>query len=142
MNFAFICHAPEDGTEARGLGNWLERNSPCEIRYAQCGAGSPHDLIEAVEQSMSAPWGIVLLSPASVPERWVRSRWEPVLLQDPEEAGVALAFVELRACKSPDLLRRRNFFDASLAGRRALKRWLLQRHPSVVELPEAPAGRI
>ena len=136
MDFVFLCHAPEDAAVAYDLGVHLERNCPCDIRYNECGTGAAHDLLEAVEQSMAARAIIVLLSPASVLERWARSRWEPVLLEQPAEAGTGVACVELRDCRFPELLRRRDFFGASLAGRRALKRWLLEKFPSVVEMPE------
>ena len=139
MDFAFLCHAPEDAASAHDLGDYLERNCPCGIRYTECGSGAAYDLLEAAEQSMAASAVILLLSPASMPERWVRSRWEPVLIEQPAEAGTGLACVELRECRFPELLRRRDFFDASLAGRRALKRWLLKRFPAVVEVPEGAA---
>ena len=136
MDFVFLCHAPEDAAAAYDLGGYLERNCPCDIRYNECGAGAAHDLLEAAEQSMAARAVILLLSPASMPERWIRNRWEPVLLDQPREAGIGMACVELRECRFPELLRRRDFFDAALDGRRALKRWLLEKFPAVVEMPE------
>jgi hypothetical protein len=135
MNFVFLCHAPADAGGAAALGGWLERNSSCEIRLTQCGAGTPHDLIEAAEQSMSAAAVVLLLSPDSVPERWERKRWEPVLLEEPASSGVGMAFIGWRECRFPDLLRRRDYFGNSLEERRRLKRWLLRRFPRFTELP-------
>jgi hypothetical protein len=140
MHYAFLCHAPSDGDTARELGHWLEVHTPCAIRLAECGAGCADDLIEAADQAMSANAVVLLLSPASVPEKWVRSRWEPVLLEQPAQGGAALASVVLAECKFPELLRRRDCFPSDLAGRRALKRWLLARFPQVESVPAGKGG--
>jgi hypothetical protein len=139
MNYAFLCHAPEDLAAARELGEWLESHCPCEIRYAECGEGAPGDLFEAAEQAQAAVATILLLSPASVPKAWVRSRWEPLLFDQPAAAGTGMAFVKLRRCNFPELFTRRDYFELAADGRRRLKRWLLAQFPQFSKLP-GPVG--
>ncbi len=62
-----------------------------------------------------------------MPNPWKRERWEPVFLREPGVLGTRLAYLLLRDCRFPELFRRGNFFDLSgdsLAGMRALKRWV------------------
>jgi hypothetical protein len=146
MRHVFLCHAPSDAEVARDLAAWLELQTPYAVGRTECGPATDTDLVEAADQAMAAEAVILLLSPASVPVKWVRSRWEPVLIGQPADGGAALGCVLLAECKFPDLLRRRNFHTPDREGRRALKRWLLSRAPHVAALPktavEAPAAEV
>jgi len=85
------------------------------------------DLVGAVEIGLSADIALAALSPASVPKPWKREAWEPVFLRQPGLLGSRLACLLLRECRFPELFRRGSFFDLSgdsLAGMRALKRWV------------------
>jgi hypothetical protein len=140
MQFTFLCHAPVDAPVARELAQWLELNTPCRIRLSECGEGAAHDMVEAADQGMSCESVVLLLSPASVRGEWKRDRWEEVLINQPQAGdAAALACLLLADCKFPHLLRRRDFFVDSLAGRRALKRWLMARRTRVRSLPTGPA---
>lgn len=91
--------------------------------------GPDRDLIDAVGVGLSAEIAIAILSPHSVPAQWDRERWEPTLLQQPEEFGSLLVIALARPCRFPELLRRKLFADFSkgtLAGNRDLKRLLIR----------------
>jgi len=135
MDFVFICHTAADSAVANELGGWLERNTSLDIRFAEC---AEHDLIEGTEQSLAASAIILVLSPASVPVRWQRDRWEPVLLD--AEARPRIGYFLSAECSFPELLRRQPFFDGSISGRRGLRRWLLGLFPRVLVLPEGQGG--
>jgi hypothetical protein len=117
-----ICHAMEDAAVACEIAAYLELNCALTVSLE---AG--RDLIDAVEIGLSADIVLVALSPESVPNPWKRERWEPVFLRQPDELGTRLACLLLRECRFPELFRRGSFFDLSgdsLAGMRALKRWI------------------
>ncbi|HLJ46655.1 MAG TPA: toll/interleukin-1 receptor domain-containing protein [Bryobacteraceae bacterium] len=128
MRSAVVCYAPEDNTTARDLGAYLEQNCAITLYYDEGLIRDGHDLVQATERAISADIAIVLLSPASVPRTWVRSRWEPVFLNQRDESGCHLACVLLEECRFPDLLRRKHFYNLAVGGaesKRALKRALL-----------------
>lgn len=56
----------------------------------------------------------LVLSPRTAPARWRREEWMPAMWEEPQEAGVEVAFLLAEDCRIPDLLRRRNFFDLRL----------------------------
>lgn len=142
MRSAVLCHASADGAFAGELGAFLESNCPLAVYTEEGLIRSPGDLVDTVERALSADTVLVLLSPDSIPENWSRDRWEPVFIDQPRELGTQLAFVHLKPCKFPELLRRKAFFDLSrdpIAGQRLLKRWLLmQDRPfhNTIDLPE------
>ena len=128
MRSAVVCYAPEDTAAAKELGAYLELNCAVTLYYDEGRIRDGYDLIQAAERAISADIAIVLLSPASVPRTWIRSLWEPVFLNQPEEFGCHLACVLLEECRFPELLRRKNFYNLASAGpeaKRALKRALL-----------------
>ncbi len=142
MRSAVICYAPDDLAAAEELGAYLELNCPVAVYYDEGRIREGHDLIQAAERAISADIAIVLLSPASMPRAWVRSRWEPVFLKQAEEFGSYLACVLLGACPFPDLLRRKNFYDFAsrrLEAKRSLKRALLDLDKSPRETVILPA---
>lgn len=112
---------------------------PLDISYAECVVGPELPLITAVENALSAPLAIALLSPASVPTVWKRAEWERVFIEAPQEFDSQLGIVLLHACAFPAVLRREKFFDLAtnyLEGARRLKQWLLR--PD--EAPRAVSG--
>lgn len=139
MKSVSICHAPEDRERARELSRFIEVNFGFEISSEDAG----RDLPSAVERALSANFAIVMLSPASVPAPLKREAWEPVFVKAPAEYGTPLAFVLLKDCPFPELLRRQHFFDCSrdfLAGARSLKRWMLGHERAVPALTGALAS--
>jgi len=123
---AFFAHARPDHDVASRLAGFLEFG--CDLTcYVDDGQiGENQDLIAKAEEGLSADVLLLLLSPPSSPTRWVRERWEPVLFEQARQARVEVVTMLLRECSFPQLLRRRNFIDAStnwLAARRLLKRW-------------------
>ncbi len=149
MGSLVLCYASQDEEFARRLGRFLEINLPFEVSYGEGVVRPDFDLVEAAERALSADVALVLLSPDSVPKTWNRQTWEPVFFRKPGELGALLGFVLVRACRFPELLRRRYFFDASedpVAAARELKRWLLRPQPLIhreTELaPELSALRV
>lgn len=99
------------------------------------------DLIGKVQEGLSADVVLVLLSPASVPPKWVLERWKSVFWDQAAEVGTALATLLCADSGFPGLLRRKNFFDLRadrLPAFRAIKRWLLQLSPLAREAPFVP----
>jgi 3',5'-cyclic AMP phosphodiesterase CpdA len=99
------------------------------------------DLLEKVEQALQADAVLVLLSPDSTPARWVRERWESVLVRQPHEYGTRVALALLADCRFPPLLRHQTFFDLAsdrLAAFRRIKQWLLQVRPLPNPISFAP----
>jgi hypothetical protein len=119
---AVICHAAEDAALAGEIAAYLESNCALTVSLEE-----GDDLVGAVEIGLSADIVLAVLSPASVPKPWKRETWEPVFLRQPGLLGSRLACLLLRECRFPELFRRGSFFDLSgdsLAGMRALKRWV------------------
>ena len=141
MRTAVLCHAAQDAILTREIRAFLELNCPLAVFDEEGLIQANEDLVDAAERSISADVALVLISPDSVPQTWRRERWEPVLLDQPRVFHTHVAFLLLRECRFPELLRRKSFFDLSqrrLAGLRSLKRWLLaQERPfqNIVELP-------
>jgi hypothetical protein len=124
---AIICHAQEDTAVAGEIAAYLEINCALTVSREAISLEERRDLIDAVEIGLSADIVLVALSPASAPNPWKRERWEPVFLRQPGVLGTRMACLLLRECRFPELFRRGSFFDLSedsLAGMRALKRWV------------------
>lgn len=148
MKSAVFCYASTDATFARRVGEYLELNCGVSTFYDEGRVRPGFDLVAAAERALSAEFAVVVLSPASVPEKWVRERWEPVLVEQPEESGAHIAFLLLAECKYPPVLGRgRSFFDVSQDERgafRGLKRWIMKhdgaRLGAAIELPDDNDG--
>lgn len=122
LQSAIICHAGEDAAIAGEIAAYLESNCALTVSLEEAD-----DLVGAVEIGLSADIVLAALSPASVPKPWKRETWEPVFLRQPGLLGSRLACLLLGECRFPELFRRGSFFDFSgdsLAGMRALKRWV------------------
>ena len=146
MRSAVLCYAAEDADLAHELAGFIKLNCPAAVFEQEGLIGPNDDLLDTAERALSADYLLVLLSPDSVPDAWVRERWERILVDGARNFGTQVACVLLRACKFPGVLRRKVFFDLSdhrLAGQRALKRWLLRQDPffeTAVQLPERSAS--
>lgn len=127
----FPCYAEADFPFARELAAFLERGADVHI-FLEDGAITPGtDLIGKARDGRLADIVLVLLSPDSVPSKWVRSEWEEAFLKGPAAEGVRIAFLLIAECGFPEVLRRQAFFR----NRRALKRWIRSCAQSVQSPP-------
>ena len=128
MLTVFIAHAADDADFAGELGTFLETGCDVSLFHGDGLIEAGKDLIDSAEAGLAADILILLISPASSPKRWERSRWEPVLIGGAKETGTRVAVVLLEECNFPALLRRGiGFCDATtsrVAGLRRLKRWV------------------
>jgi hypothetical protein len=123
---AFFAHARSDHDVARRLAEFLEFGSDLTCSVDDGQIGEDQDLIAKAEEGLCADVLLLLLSPSSSPTRWVRERWEPVLFEQARQAQVEVVTMLIEECSFPQLLRRRNFVDATtnrLTAQRLLKRW-------------------
>jgi len=142
MPKVFPCYSTSDRELAQELAAFLERGAGVEVLLEEGEMRPSEDLIAKVQEGLSADVVLVLLSPESVPGRWVLERWKSVFWDQAAEAATALATLLCRDSKFPELLRRRNFFDLRqnrLAAFRAIKRWLMGLSPPPREAPFVPA---
>lgn len=142
MPKVFPCFAASDRGLARELAAFLERGCGVEMLLEEGEMQPGEDLVAKVEEGLAADVVLVLLSPDSVPARWVLERWKSVFWEQAAEVGTALATLFCRDSKFPDLLRRRNFFDLRqnrLAAFRGIKRWLMSLSPLPQKAPFSPA---
>jgi len=119
-------HAEADAQLAHDLSAFL--NLGCNtVCLPEDGVMRPSDdLLTKAEDALSADVVILLLSDASVPERWLRDRWESVLVEQARSMRTGIVTVLVRECGFPQLLRRERFFDLTQGqtkGLRLLKRW-------------------
>ena len=124
-----VCRSAADREAADRLTDFLEAGLPVRVHRAEGLITPDLDLVEAAEIALSADAALVLLSPDSVPAKWVRERWEEVFIGERAVTGCQFGFVLLRPCEFPALLRRKyRFFDCSsdfLPVARRIKQWLL-----------------
>ncbi len=140
----FPCHATADAAMARELADFLRAGAGVTVFLEEGRMAPDESLFAKVADGMMAEVLLVLLSPHSSPPRWVLDEWRPVFLEDPKEAGVALATVLVEECRFPELLRRKDFFSLAedrLDGFRRIKRWLLELRGPVRE-PRFVPGRV
>jgi TIR domain len=122
----FLAHAERDRDFARELARFLEFgcDATCHIEEGAMAEGG--DLMAKASEGLAADVLALLLSDASWPVRRPRQEWEPVLFDQAREAATEVISIALGECPFPELLRRRNFFDASgdrRAAMRMVKRW-------------------
>ena len=125
----FLAHAEADGVFVRALAEFIEFGCDviCYVEEGAMPAGG--NLLAKAEDGLAADVLALVLSAASCPRRWRRDEWEPILFDRTRSANVELITILLADCPFPDLLRRRNFFDArpgGLSATRLLKQWLWQ----------------
>jgi len=140
MRSTAICYAAADSGAAIELRCYLETNCPVAIEDGVVQMGG--DLLDAVETGLSFDYVLVLLSADSTQPAWARARWESILFAQAKQLRTRIAYVLLKECKFPAVLRKEIFFDLARDfsnGRRSLKRWLLAEiahAPSALRLPE------
>ena len=142
MGKVFPCYSIADRQLAYELAAFLERGSGAEVLLEEGEIEAGGDLVSKVEEGLAADVVLVLLSPDSVPSRWILERWKPVFRDQAAELGTELATLLCRDSRFPDLLRRQNFFDLrqnQLAGFRKIKRWLMSLTPPPQKAPFTPA---
>jgi len=142
MPKVFPCFSPDQRELAAELAAFLERGAGLEVLLEEGEMTPGEDLVSKVEQGLSADAVLALVSPESVPGRWVLERWQSVFWRQAAEVGTAVAIVLCRDARFPDLLRRKNFFDLRdnrLGGFRRLKRWLMALWPLPERTPFSPA---
>ena len=145
MPKVFPCYSPADRDLVRELSAFLERGAGVEVLVEEGEIEPGQDVISKAEQALSADVALVLISPESVPARWVLERWKSVLWEQAAELGTPLATLLCRDAKFPDLLRRKNFFDLRqnrLSAFRAIKRWLMSLAPIPRQTPFVPAAQL
>lgn len=141
---AFLAHGLRDHDFARHLAEFLEFGCDLTCYVDEARIDENQDLISKAEEGLSADVLVLLLSPASSPTQWVRERWEPVLFDQAKQSGVEVVTVLLEECSFPQLLRRKNFIDASanrLKAQRLLKRWFRQREREAGTAPSSKFSR-
>lgn len=142
MLSVFPCHSREDSQFARDLSEFLERGTSVQVFLEDSEIAPGETLVAKALDGLEANVILLLLSPDSVPARWVRPEWEQALREGPRRAGVRTATVLVRDCDFPPLFRREAFFDLTqnrLEGFRQIKRWLLGLEPVRKELEFEPA---
>lgn len=132
MQSLVICSAPADKATAGKIRRYLDVNCSFIAVQEEAVVSSPNELLETVDLALSAEIVLLLLSPGAIPNTWSREQWEPVLVDQPRELHTALAFLLVRPCRFPEILRKQRFFDLSTdlpTGLRKLRRWLLEQNP-------------
>jgi TIR domain len=123
----FLAHAERDREFASQLAVFLEFGCDATCYLDEGAMPDGGDLMAKARDGLAADVLALLLSEASWPVRLPRQQWEPVLFEQAREADTELASIALGECPFPELLRRRNFFDASdghRAAMRMFKRWI------------------
>lgn len=96
-------------------------------------------MVAKAEEGLGSDVLLLVLSPASWPQRRKREMWELVLFEQARAAKVDLITILLADCPFPELLRRGKFIDAradQLGAMRLLKRWLWRAQGVRVALPD------
>ncbi len=120
MTTVFPCYAEADREFATELAEFLERGADVRVFLDEGAIGAGEDLIGKARDGRMADVVAVVLSPDSVPSKWVRREWEEAFLAGPAEEGVRIGFLLRSECRFPEVLRRHAFFTHP----RGLKRWL------------------
>ncbi len=128
----FLTHAAADRDFALRLANFL--NFGCDVACVvdEAAIAPSQNIIVKAEEGTWASVLVLILSKDSWPARIAREQWEPLLL-DPD---LTILSIQLSDCACPDLLRRKNFFNAEdRHAMRRIKRWLWQRKHAPGEPP-------
>lgn len=120
MITVFPCYAAADRAFAAELADFLERGADVRV-FLEDGEMEPGgDLVAKAREARMADIVVVVLSPDSVPAKWVRADWEEAFLSGPANEGVRIAFLQRGGCRFPEILRREAFFQDG----RGVKRWI------------------
>jgi hypothetical protein len=132
MQSLVICSANADAAATAEIRKYVETNCSSITVQEDISWESPNEMLEAVESALWADIVLLLASPHAIPAAWSRPQWESVLVEQPANERTALAFILLRACRLPEVLRKKNFFDLTAdwhAGAYSLRRWLFDQNP-------------
>ena len=124
MQTVFLCHAKEDHELSRELTEFLERGAGFQVFLQDGEIAEDENIVSKAVDGLQAEVILLVLSPCSVPERWVRAEWEPALFDEPKRAGVKVGTILAGQCEFPPLLRRasRSIWDMSPTSSRRLSR--------------------
>lgn len=120
MQTVFPCYAEADREFAADLAAFLESGADVQVYLDEGLIGAGGSLVEKARDGRMADIVVVILSPDSVPPKWVRDEWEEAFIAGPAEENVKIAFLLRAECQFPPILRRQAFVQH----RRALKRWI------------------
>jgi hypothetical protein len=140
----FLAYAERDREFARELAAFLEFGCDATCYLEQGALTNSGDLVAKAVEGLAADVLMLVLSEASWPVRRPRQHWEPVLFDQAREAATEVVSVRLGECPFPELLRRRNFFDAAAnprAAMRMVKRWIWMRTRASGTTPSAVFSR-
>lgn len=127
-------YAAADREAAAAIARFLERGADVRVFPEEGAIPVGGALEQKARDARTADIVLVLFSRRSLPPRWPRALWEDALIREPKEEGVRIAFARLDDCVPPRVLQ--PMFEATTAGKRAIKRWVRSRQASFV----APAG--
>ena len=134
----FPCYAEADRETAAALAAFLDRGAAVRVFLEEGCLAPDQDLAEKAREARTADTILMLFSRQSLPPRWPRAQWEEALVKEPAAEGVRIAFLRLDDCNPPRVLEPRfELGESSLAGLRALKRWV-RRAPRHADRPPAP----
>jgi hypothetical protein len=121
----FPCYAEADYEIAARVAAFLERGADVRVFLDEGRMAPGENLAEKAREARTADTIVVLFSRQSLPPRWPRAQWEDALVKEPAAEGVRIAFLRLDDCVPPRVLQPRfDMGESSLAGLRALKRWV------------------
>src|SRR5258708_37143650 len=87
MQTIFLCHAKEDRELSWELAEFLERGAGFQVFLRDGEIVDDETIVSKAVDGLQAEVILLVLSPGSVPARWVRAEWEPALFEEPERAG-------------------------------------------------------
>jgi hypothetical protein len=98
------CYAPADRETARALAEFLERGADVRVFLEDGELREGEDILSKAREARTADMVLVLFSRDSMPARWRREQWQPVLVDEPAAEGVAIAFLRCDDCVPPKVL--------------------------------------
>ena len=125
----FLCHAPAEEGLAGRIAALLEHTAEARVWLEPAGAGE--SVVDLWDRGLACAAVVLLLSPASVPERSGRESWGPVLDHRQGKTNPPVAVVLAGDCAYPRLLERSLFFRWTAdtpAAARELQQWAITLH--------------
>lgn len=134
-----ICCAPADRDVAGKIGTRLERGAELDVVFDDTEA---ENVAAKWESGQSSAAILLLLSPASVPQRADRTEWGALLDHVASNGEPPVASLLARECAYPRILERKNFFrwaDGEREALRAIERWAIELHRDAAQAGFTPA---
>ncbi len=110
MTTVFPCYAEADREFAADLATFLESGADVQVYLDDGLIEAGGSLIQEARDGRMADSIVVILSPDSVPRKWVRDEWEEAFITGPAEENVKIAFLLRAESQFPPVLRRQAFF--------------------------------